>query len=226
MKEKIISLPILLLLVNLSLLSCAAFKSSLKGKYASPAQKNYGADGVSVLFVFSHLRQIKGYDAIPKLDDRYQRISGFDDFFQDALNEFSNVKSYATFTDYASDVNEPKRRALKDSLEKSHDFIIKMKFSREKSFSKYFLGVIVSTVTATLFPVPYTSSYSVNVELFNSKKQLVKTYSRQASIGKWVQSLLIFLYPFHPEKRKKEEVYVAFLHDIFRQIESEKILRK
>lgn len=179
MKKNLSPALILILAFNFLLLSCAAFKSSVKGKYAQPAQKNYSAEGVSVLFVFSHLRQTKGYDAISKLDNQYQRINGFDDFFQDALNEFSNVKSYATFTDYASDVNEPKRRALKDSLEKTHDFIIKMKFKREKSFSKYFLGVIVSTATATLLPIPYTNSYSVDVELFNSKRQLIKTYARE-----------------------------------------------
>ena len=226
MKKSKEKLTFFIILFILTLTSCAAFKSSIKGKYSAPAQKNYGADGVSVLFIFSHLRQTKGYDAIPKLDDKYQRIGSFDDFFQDALSEFSNVKSYATFTNYASDVNEPERRALKDSLEKIHDFIIKMKFKREKSFSKYFMGAIVSTATATLFPVPFTNSYSVNVELFNSQGQLIKTYSRKSSIAKWVQSLLIFLYPFHPEKRKKEEIYVQFLHDIFKQIESEKVLKK
>ena len=217
---------ILILFLILTLTSCAAFKSNIKGKFKSPTEKNYGADRVSVFFIFSHLRQTKGYDAIPKLDNKYQRIRGFDDFFQDALNEFSNISRYSTFTEYASDVNEPERRALKDSLRKSNDYIIKMKFQREKSFSKYFLGVIASTVTATLFPIPYTTSYSVDVEVFNSKGHLIKNYSRKSSIIKWVQSLLIFIYPFHPEKRKKEEIYEEFLHDIFKQIETEKVLRK
>ena len=179
-----------------------------------------------MFYIFSHLRQTKGYDAIPKLDNKRQRIYGFDDFFQDALNEFSNIGRYSTFTNYASDVNEPERRALKDSLGKTHDYIIKMKFKREKSFSKYFMGVIVSTATVTLFPVPYTNSYSVDVELFNGKGQLIKNYSRKSSIAKWVQSAMIFLYPFHPEKRKREEIYVEFLHDIFKQIETEKVLKK
>jgi len=217
---------IFILFLILILTSCAAFKSSIKGKFDSPAEKNYGADRVSVFFIFSHLRQTKGLDAIPKLDNKYQRIRGFDDFFQDALNEFSNISRYSTFTEYSSDVNEPERRALKDSLRQSHDFVIKMKFKREKSFSKYFLGVIASSVTATLFPIPYTNLYSVDIELFNSKGQLIKNYSRKSSIVKWVQSLLIFLYPFHPEKRKREEIYVEFLHDIFKQIETEKVLRK
>jgi hypothetical protein len=216
----------LILFLILTLTSCAAFKSSIKGKFDSPGEKNYGAEGVSVFFIFSHLRQTKGYDAIPKLDNKYQRIRGFDDFFQDALNEFSNISRYSTFTEYASDVNEPERRAQKDSFRQSHDYIIKMKIKREKSFSKYFLGVIVSSVTATLFPIPYSNSYSVDVELFNTKGQLIKNYSRKSSIVKWVQSLLIFAYPFHPEKRKKEEIYVEFLHDIFKQIETEKVLKK
>ncbi len=226
MKANQSKFKIVIILLILTLTSCAAFKSSIKGKLETPSEKNYGAERVSVFFIFSHLRQTKGYDAIPKLDNKYQRIRGFDDFFQDALNEFSNISRYSTFTEYASDVNEPERRALKDSLGQSHDYIIKMKFKREKSFSKYFLGVIASTATATLFPIPYANSYSVDVELFNTKGHLIKNYSRKSSIVKWVQSLLVFLYPFHPEKRKREEIYVEFLHDIFRQIETEKVLRK
>ena len=103
---------------------------------------------------------------------------------------------------------------------------MKIKFKREKSFAKSFLGSIASTITLTLFPVPYTQSYSVELELLDSKGLLIKNYSRKASLTKWVQTILIFIYPFHPEKRKREEIYVEFLHDIFRQIETEKILKQ
>ena len=205
--------------------SCATFKSDINGKFESKATKNYGADRVSVFFIFSHLSQTKGYDAIPKLDNKRQKIRGFDDFFQDGLNEFSNIKKYSTFTEYASDVNEPKRRAIKDSLKLIHDYVMKIKFMREKSFTTHFLGSIASTLFITLLPIPYTYSYSVDVNLLNSKGHLIKDYSRKASLTKWVQTFLIFIYPFHPEKRKKEEIYVEFLHDIFRQIETEKVLK-
>jgi hypothetical protein len=205
---------------------CATFKSDLSGKYVAASAKNYGAEQVSVLFIFSHFRQTRGLDAIPKLDKQQERVYGFDDFFQDALNEFSNIKSYATFTEYASDVNDPARRVLKDSLMHRHDFIIKLKFRREKSFAKNFLGTIVSSISLTLFPIPYTYTYSTMVEVYDSQNHLLKTYARSASLTKWVQTLLIFIYPFHPEQRKKEELYVEFLHDIFKQIETEKILKK
>ena len=49
---------------------------------------------------------------------------------------------------------------------------------------------------------------------------------RSASLTTWVQTLLIFLQPFHSEQKKKEQIYTEFLHDIFGQIESEKILSK
>ena len=162
---------------------------------------------------------------IPKLDKKHQIIGGFDDFFQDALNEFSNVKNYSTFTEYASDVNEPERRAEKDRLMLTHDYVVKIKIMREKSFSKHFLGSIVSSLSFTLFPIPYTNSYSVDLNILNSKGHLIKNYSRKTTLTKWVQTFLIFIYPFHPEKRKKEEIYVEFLHDIFRQIETEKVLK-
>jgi len=206
-------------------IGCATFKSDMTGKFDLPAEKNYQADQVSLLLIFSHYRQTKGWDAIPKLDDQRQRIRGFDDFLADALNEFSNIKKYSTFTEYASDVNEPERRAHKDSLMKKHDFVMKIKFNREKSFAKNFLGTFFSSISLTLLPIPYTYSYSVETNLYNSKGQLLKSYSRKASLTKWMQTLLIFVYPFHPEQRKKEELYVEFLHDIFKQIENEKVLK-
>ena len=220
--KKIVLMASILLLAT----SCATFKSDMKGRFESSSEKNYKADRVSLLLIFSHYRQTKGWDAIPKLDNKHQRIRGFDDFLTDALNEFSNIQKYSTFTEYASDVNEPQRRARKDSLMKKHDFVLKIKFNREKSFSKNFLGTFFTSITLTTLPVPYTNSYSVNADLFNSDGQLLKSYSRQASLTEWVQTLLIFAYPFHPEQRKKEELYVEFLHDIFKQIESEKALRK
>lgn len=214
------------LLTVLFITNCATFKGELKGKFNTPAEKNYGAEKVSVLFIFSHLRQTKGYDAIPKLDSQRGIIDGFNDFFQDASNELTNLGRYATFTNFASDVNEPERRAFRDSLEKQHDFVMKIKFMREKSFAKHFLGTLFSSLSLTLLPIPYSYSYSVNVDIFNAKGQLVKNYSRSNSLTKWVQTLLVFMYPFHPETRKKEEVYVEFLHDIFRQVEAEKVLMK
>jgi hypothetical protein len=196
------------------------------GKYEKSVEKNYNSEPVSLLMIFSHYRQTTGLDAIPKLDDQRQRIRGFDDFLVDALNELSNIKRYSTFTEYASDVNDPARRAQKDSLMHQHEYIMKLKFMRKKSFTKSFLGTLLSGTSLTLLPIAYTYDYSLNVKLYDSKGQLLKNYSRKASLTKWVQTLLIVIYPFHPEQRKKEELYVEFLHDVFKQIEQEKILKK
>ena len=225
MKARRFVLASLVVFVVQTIPGCATFKSEMKGKLFSASEKNFAAERVRVLFIFSHFRQTKGLDAIPKLENQRERISGFDDFFQDALNEFSNVKNYATFTEYASDVNDPARRVLKDSLMHSHDYILKIKFMREKSFAKNFLGTLASTISLTLLPMPYTYSYSATAELYDSNGRLLNNYSRKASLTKWVQTLLIFVYPFHPEQRKKEELYVEFMHDIFKQIETEKILK-
>ena len=105
-------------------------------------------------------------------------------------------------------------------------FVMKIKFMREKSFTTHFLGKIASTLSLTLFPIPYNYAYAIDLNILNSKGQLIKNYSRKASLTKWVQTFLIFVYPFHPEKRKKEEIYVEFMHDIFKQIETEKVLKK
>jgi hypothetical protein len=210
----------------LLLIGCASFRSGINGSYQGKAEKNYGAEKVSVLFIFDHFHQQMGYDAIPKLDKSHQIIEDFDDLFIDALQELSNVSSYNTFTEYASDVANPKRRAEKDSMITKHDFIMRVKFKRENSFVQHFLGVVFSTGSLTLLPMPYTKHYFITVDVHNSQDVLIKSYTRSASLTKWVETFLLFIYPFHTEKRKQEEIYIQFLHDIFRQIESEKLLVK
>ncbi len=217
---------LLLLSASFLLMDCATFKSEMEGKFDTAGEKFYDAEKVSVLFIISHYRQTIGFDAIPRLDNKNQRISGFDDFFQDALNEFSHISPYSTFTEYAADVNDNKRRAMRDSLIAVHDFVMRIKFKREKVFTKHFLGTIASVASLTLFPIPYSYSYAVDIDLHSADGGLIKTYSRNAKLTKWVQAPLIFIYPFHPEKRKKEELYVEFMHDIFRQIERENVLIK
>lgn len=203
---------------------CASFRSGLQGEYEGKVEKNFGAEKVSVLFIIDHYHQAKGFDAIPKLESKRQILNDFDDLFIDALSELTNIGKYNTYTEYSSDVADPKRRAEKDSLVTVHDYIFRIKIMQEYSFAQYFLGSLFSTVSATLLPVPYKKEYSISVGLYNSEDILVKTYKRNASLSKWVQAGLIFIYPFHTEKRKTEEIYIQFLHDVFRQIESERIL--
>ncbi len=215
---------ITILIVAFLISGCASFRSGIEGEFTSPSEKNFGADKVTVLFIFSHFKQSIGWDAIPKLERRNQIIRDFDDLFGDALNELSNVRRYTTFTEFSSDYGDPKRRDMKDSLISTHDYVMRIKFSKEKSFVKHFLGDLFATVSATLLPIPFSKDYAISLDLYNSENILIKSYTREASLTKWVQTFLIFIYPFHTEKRKEEEIYIAFMHDIFRQIETEKVL--
>jgi len=208
------------------LTGCASFRSGIQGKFEGTAEKNFGAEKVSALFIFDHYKQSVGYDAIPKMEKKFQIIDEFDDLFLDALSELSNVGRYNTYTEFSSDVADPKRRAEKDSLLTVHDYIFRIKFTKENSFARYFLGALFSSASATILPIPYKKNYSVNVSICNSQDVLIKTYTREASVTKWVQSALIFIYPFYTEKKKTEEIYIAFMHDIFRQVEAEKVLVK
>jgi hypothetical protein len=214
-----------LLLVAILMIGCATFRSGVEGRYGYEPIKNFNAKRVDVGFIISHYRQVQGLDVIPKLEKNHERIQGFDDIFIDALKELSNIKSYATHTNYSSDVNDPKRRVLKDSIIRSNDYIFEIQILRQRSFSKNFFGMIGSVISATVLPIPYKLNYSFTVDVYDSKYSLIKSYSRKASVTRWVETLFIFLYPFYPENRKKEELYVDCLHDIFKQIESEKILK-
>lgn len=213
---------VLIILILVS--GCATFRSEIEGAYNQPASKNYNAESVKVLFDLRHLRQTVGLDAIPKLENKYQILSGFDDLLLDGVSELSNIKRWSSFTEYASDISDTKRLDEKDSLIASHDFMIKIEFKKEKSFVKYFLGTVGSTLSATLIPIPYTQNYSMNTDVFDAKGHLLKHYERHASTTKWVEFFLFPIYPFHTEKRKTEDIYVDFLHDVFRQIEAEQVL--
>ena len=202
---------------------CSSFRSDIHGAYGGDSKKQTGLEPVDVLFLFTHERQAKGFDVIPKHN---RPVGGFNDILADAISEFGNVGQYATFTDKADDVNNPERRALRDSLRSSHDYVIHLRFKKETSFAKHVLGTTFSTLSVTLLPVPYGRTFTVQASVRDGDGALVREYDRSASVTTWVQAGLIFLYPFHPEKRKTEEIYVEFLHDVFRQIESDGILVK
>ena len=213
-----------LMLVMSLFTGCASFRSDLESAYQGEVKRNPDTKPVSVVFVFSHVRQTLGLDAIPKLVAKQQNVSGFDEILGDALPEISNLGSYATYTEEAADVNRPERRAVRDSLMRVSDYTIKIRIESTKRFTKHFLGALASTVTATILPVPYVKAYSLKAQVFDRKRLLLATYTRQAHLTKWVEALLVFAYPFYPEERKREEIYMDFLHDTFRQIESEGVL--
>jgi hypothetical protein len=215
---------VLVIACSFALGGCAAYRSDIGGAYHGEKRLNQGAGKVSVAFIFTHARQTKGWDAIPKLDEDYRIIHGFNDFLGDALPEITNIRSYDTFTEKAGDVNNPVRRSDRNMLMTNNDYVIRMRFNRETSFAQQTLGSIVSTVTVTLFPMPYTRKYSVTADVYGPGEKLIKRYDRHATVTEWVETFLILAYPFHPEVRKTEEVYVEFLHDIFREIEADRIL--
>jgi hypothetical protein len=216
---------ILLVLAANSISGCAAYRSDMGGAYTGPARVNQGAARVRIAFMFTHFHQNKGWDVIPKMDNENRYVNGFNDFFRDALPEITNIGSYATFTERPDDVTSPRRRAEQDSIAAGNDYVVRMRFMRETSFAREALGTILSSVTLTTFPVPYTSSYSVTADVYDRDGRLVRRYERHASVTRWVETLLIFAYPFYPESRKTDEVYLNFLHNTFRAIEADGILK-
>jgi len=113
---------------------------------------------------------------------------------------------------------------LKDSLKNQFDYTIKVRIVSEKYFSGFFLGTLFSTVSVSLLPIPFKQYYRMETEIVARDGKLVGSYKRNAYLTKWVEAFLIFIYPFHPENRIKEEIYVSMLHDTFKQIESEGVL--
>jgi hypothetical protein len=153
-------------------------------------------------------------------------VKDFDNLFRDALTEVSNVGQYSTFVEAPADVNNPKRRQELDGLRVSHDYTLDIVFFEESSFKQQCLSGTVSLLSLTIIPMPYSWDYTITATLSDQKGKLISTYQRKATLDNWVEALLIFAYPFHPLEGKREEIYAESLHDIFRQIETEKVLKK
>jgi hypothetical protein len=222
--RKACALCIIPLVLILFTAGCATFRSDIEGSSQLEAKKTMGAEPVDVLFMSRHLVQTRGLDAIPKLQRPHQILHGYDDILLDASKELSNLNRYAAYTEFSSDMSDPKRIALKDSLMENYKHRMVIEFRKEKSFSKYFLGTLGSVLSLTIVPIPYTQEYYLNVDVYDEGGRLKKTYARSAETTKWVEALLLPVYPFHTEKRKTEEVYVAFLRDVFREIEADQVL--
>jgi hypothetical protein len=211
-------------LVAAALSGCAASRSDIRGAYEGPVSKNTGAEKVSVFFLFHHLGQQRGLDAIPKLKN--SGVKDFNNLFRDALGELGNVGAYETDVERPDDVNNPQRRENREARRRSHDFTVEMTFLEESSFAQGALSGVVTLLSLSIIPVPYTWDYSLSADIYDRAGKPVRSYKRSARLYNWVEALLVFAYPFYPLDGKREEIYAGVLHDAFRQIEAEGVLRK
>jgi len=97
--------------------------------------------------------------------------------------------------------------------------VVRVEILEEYSFVRQFFGRVISVVSVTLLPVPYTTRYSVNVEVTRSEAR-VASYRRTISKRMWVQALLLFIQPFHNDTLVRERIYIDLLHDVFRELEA------
>lgn len=203
---------------------CIATRSEIAGAFSGQAQKNSAADKVSLLFHFKPVQQQHGFDSIPKLKSFI--VKDFDDLFRDSLAEISNISQYNTFIESPYDVNQLKRRQELENFKNNHDYTLEVIFFEESSFKQQCLSGTVSLLSLAVVPMPYTWDYTITANLRDKKGGLLRSYERKASLDNWVEALLVFAYPFYPIEGKREEIYSLSLHDIFRQIETEKVLKK
>ena len=73
--------------------------------------------------------------------------------------------------------------------------------------------------------MPYSWDYTITADLYDRGGKPLRSYKRTSTLSNWVEGLLLFAYPFYPFEGKREEIYSESLHDIFRQIEAEKVLK-
>ncbi|MBK6765137.1 MAG: hypothetical protein IPG71_02160 [bacterium] len=217
-------LRILVLCVACMCVGCMAFRSGVQGQYRGETRSRAARAPVTVLFHFTHQQQARGYDALPEIISASAVTEDFELVFYDALSEFTNLGGFDTYTDRADDVYEPKRRAELDSLMRANQFTLQIRIKQERSFAGFYLGALLSTVSATVIPVPYRKDYSLATAVYRSDGAEVACYHRSARISNLVQALLLFAYPFAPEDRKIEELLMEMLHDTFRQIDDEGVL--
>jgi len=211
-----------LLLLGLVICSCASFRSPVNGLYNRESEMNTGAEKVSVLFVFRHYKQSMGYDVVPKLTPPY--LDGFGQIFNGALDEFSNIEKFETWTITASGLNDSRENAELNDLKSQYDYVIDMKFSRENSFVSMSIGTLIEIGGLMLIPYRFRNRYRAEVSVSDNAGNLLATYQREAHLDTWVQAFLLLVYPFHNDQENGEELYLESMHDIFKQIESEQVL--
>lgn len=202
---------------------CAASRSPIEGAYTGPAAYNANAPKVSVLFLFRHVAQLHGFDAIPKL--QVAPVKDFSILFADAQRELSNVSHFETFTELPEDVNEPKRRAELAQKRAAMDYTIEVDFFEESSFAQQCLSGTFTTLSMTVIPMPYYWDYTITAQVTARDGRRIASLQRKATLTAWIEAVLIFAYPFYPLEGRREEIYAGSLHDIFKQIESEKVLK-
>ncbi len=224
MKE--IKIITLLIIILIGVSACATFRKEINGTYSPLNSESNDNKPVNVLFIFSHYNQIKGFDTVPKLANRYRILRDFNAIFSDSKQELQNIHYYDMFTEDPDDVNNPKRRLACDSLRNKNDFTIHTRILKSNSFAQYFISSAISTASLSVIPTPYHNYFEFETKVYNNEQRLIATYKRDSSTTKWIQPLLIVLYPFYPYERMQEEIYLLALHDIFKQINQERILVK
>ncbi|TFH00797.1 MAG: hypothetical protein E4H13_06560 [Calditrichales bacterium] len=204
------------------LTGCAASRTDIVGLYGGE-QKFTKKQRVKALFDFFYYTKQTGRDAISK-SRSYSGVSGFNDIFKESIKELTNISEFETFYNLSDHIDDPEiRKQKEDKIERS-DYVIKLEFLQENSFSKHVLGAIVSICSFDLIPIGYTWDYTFTATIIKKGEGIIGKYSRQASVTNWFQIALIVLYPFHPEEAKTEQVYLESLTNLFKQIEDENVL--
>lgn len=212
----------LVMLISVLTAGCAASRSPIEGAFGRSVPPNPNAGKVTVLFVFRHEVQMHGFDTIPKLQNA--GVADFDNLFGEALREISNIGKYKTHTELPNDVNDPQRRETLIAARAAMDYVVEIDLVEESSFRQQALSATVSTLSLTVIPMPYNWDYTIRARVISRDGKRVATLQRKARLANWVEAFLIFAYPFYPLQGKREEIYSDFLHDVFRQIEADRVL--
>ncbi len=221
--KKNLLIYLLLSIILLPLTGCVSFRSDVQGLYTSQSSITKKKP-VKVFFDLYHYKKDSGLDVIPKLLN-YPGTGDFDDIFKESLKQLTNIGGFETFTNYARDISDKARLQKRDSAVSRADYTVKIEIFRDKSFAKHFLGGLVSTVSMTVIPIGFSWDYTTQISVIDNENSVIAKYTRSASVSTWWQFLATPFYPFYTEEKKTEEIYLEMMSDIFRQIDSESVLK-
>ena len=210
------------LLLPILLAGCISTRSEVTPSFGA-ARPNLGAGSVTVLIVLRNYTQQHDFDTIPKMQS--YEVKDFTDVLRDSLKEISNISRYDTWSEMPGDVSSPDRKSALAAARAGHDYSLDIEFLEETSFPQQFLMGAISVASGTLVPVPYDWDYTISTVVTRRDGTRVAQYQRKATLSQWVQACLVVAYPFYPFEGKREEIYSQSLHDTFRQLESEQVLK-
>jgi 5-methylthioribose kinase len=105
-------------------------------------------------------------------------------------------------------------------------YLFDIKVVHKEIYAVEYFAKMITAFSLTIIPTMFPCYYDVTLNVINDKKEIIKTYTRNAKLTEWVQLLLVFVHPWHNRYKDEDILIGTCLKNIYQQIAEDKILKK